>query len=361
MNTQESGKSSSEQRPEMIRGGREHSADILKLLREAAGWMESKGINQWTPGQFSIRDVEDYLSSREVYLAMEGAALAGMFTLQFSDIQYWGDRNDESYAYLHRLAVAKSHRGMGLGGQMIRFALRRAEERGCAGLRLDTVAHNIKLNRYYQSLGFHYMGTRDVGAGRLVNLYEYEAETGDPGSVILRYMGEADYALMKEWSVSPEYLKKWAGPSLSYPLDDRQLERYLDGANHPAESGLLVYCAVLRATGQTVGHISLSGIDRENGSARISRVVVDPGSQGRGIGLQMVREVLRIGFEGLRLHRISLGVFDFNTAAQKTYETAGFTREGISREAATFGGRYADCIEMGILDREWRANRPSGK
>lgn len=111
---------------------------------------------------------------------------------------------------------------------------------------------------------------------------------------------------MREWSVSPEYLKKWAGPSLSYPLDDRQLERYLDGANHPAESGLLVYCAVLRATGQTVGHISLSGIDRENGSARISRVVVDPGSQGRGIGLQMVREVLRIGFEGLRLHRISL-------------------------------------------------------
>lgn len=361
MNTQVSGNSFSNQRFEMIRGEREHAADVLKLLREAAGWMESKGINQWTPGQFSIRDVEDYFSSREVYLAMEGAALAGMFTLQFSDVQYWGDRNDESYAYLHRLAVAKSYRGLGLGGQMIRYALRIAEERGCTGLRLDTVAHNIKLNRYYQSMGFRYMGTRDVGAGRLVNLYEYKAETGDSGSVILRYMGEADYTLMREWSVSPEYLKTWAGPSLSYPLDDRQLERYLDVANHPGESSLLVYCAVLRATGQAVGHISLSMIDRENGSARISRVIVDPGSQGRGIGLQMVREVLRIGFDGLRLHRISLGVFDFNTAAQKTYETAGFTREGVSREAALFGGRYADCIEMGILDREWRANRNPGR
>lgn len=217
MNTQEPGKSSSEQRLEMIRGGREHSADILKLLREAAGWMESKGINQWTPGQFSIRDVEDYLSSREVYLAMEGAALAGMFTLQFSDIQYWGDRNDESYAYLHRLAVAKSHRGMGLGGQMIRFALRRAEERGCAGLRLDTVAHNIKLNRYYQSLGFHYMGTRDVSAGRLVNLYEYEAETGDPGSVILRYMGEADYALMRGMECFPGVFEEVGRSSVVLP------------------------------------------------------------------------------------------------------------------------------------------------
>jgi RimJ/RimL family protein N-acetyltransferase len=346
MSTQQSEQSASaEQRIEIIRGGPEHSEDILKLLREAAGWMESKGIKQWTPGQFSIRDVEDYFSSREVYLAMEGPTVAGMFTLQFSDVQYWGERNDESYAYLHRLAVAKSHRGGGLGGRMIRFAVGRAEEQGCTGLRLDTVAHNIKLNRYYQSLGFRYMGTHDVGAGRLVNLYEYEA----------------DYALMKEWSVSPEYLKKWAGPSLSYPLDDRQLERYLDGANHPAESGLLSYCAVLRATGQTVGHISLSMIDRENGSARISRVVVDPRAQGRGIGLQMVREALRIGFDALRLHRISLGVFDFNTSALKCYETAGFTREGISRETALFGGRYADCIEMGILDREWRVNRHSGK
>jgi RimJ/RimL family protein N-acetyltransferase len=172
-------------------------------------------------------------------------------------------------------------------------------------------------------------------------------------------MGEADFGAMREWSISPEYLKKWAGPSLSYPLDDRQLGRYLEGTNHPAESSLLVYCAVQRDTGQAVGHISLSMIDRENGSARISRVIVDPRQQGRGIGLQMVREVLRIGFDGLLLHRMSLGVFDFNTSAQKCYETAGFTREGIAREVAVFGGHYVDFIEMGILDREWRANGSS--
>lgn len=356
MNTSESGKSfSSKLGIEFIRGESRHAEDVLKLLREAAGWMESKGINQWTPGQFSLQDVEGYFSSREVYLAMDGAEVAGMFTLQFSDIQYWGDRNDESYAYLHRLAVARTYRGGGLGGHMIRFAVRRARDLGCRGLRLDTVAHNIKLNRYYQSMGFRYMGTHDVGAGRLVNLYEYEEQTGESGRLILRYMGEADFGVMKEWSVSPEYLKTWAGPSLSYPLDDRQLSRYLEGANHPAESDLLVYCAVRRETGQVVGHISLSMIDRENQSARISRVIVDPREQGQGIGLQMVREALRIAFEGLLLHRVSLGVFDFNTGALKCYETAGFTREGISREAALFGGRYADCIEMGILDREWKA------
>lgn len=341
----------------IVRSGVERSDEVLRLLREAAGWMESQGIMQWTPGQFLEEDIIGYFKDREVYVALDNGTVAGMFTLQFSDPQYWGDRNDESYAYLHRLAVAKTHRGVGLGQQLLSFAVQKAAELGCKALRLDTVAHNVKLNRYYQSTGFRFKGFNDIGNGRLVSLYEHAADNEDEKSILLRYVEESDFSSLKQWSVSPEFLKQWAGPSLNYPLEDGQLREYLNGANHPALSDKLIYSAVQGKSRRPVGHISLSAIDRENGSARISRVIVDPAEQGQGIGLRMVREVMRIGFEGLGLHRLSLGVFAFNARALKCYEAAGFIHEGIVREAALFADGYADCVEMGILDREWKVLR----
>lgn len=349
-----------EQSIKVIRAEINLIADILRLLHEAAEWMVSKGINQWNPEQFTKEDdIVEYFTDRQVYIALDGDVVAGMFTLQFSDPQYWGIRNDDSYAYLHRLAVSGAYRGAGLGQHLLNQAVIIAKELGCTGLRFDTVAHNIKLNRYYQSMGFHYMGTNDMGNGRLVNLYENFEELPDDDGLILRYLAEADFNHLRDWSISPEYLKQWAGPSLTYPLDDEQLERYLSGANHPAESDRLIFGVVHGATQKVIGHICLSAIDRANGSARISRVVVDPDHQGRGIERRMMNEILRIGFESLNLHRLSLGVFDFNTAALKSYEASGFKREGVLREAALFGNQYVDCVEMSLLDREWRAIRNS--
>ena len=336
------------------RGDRSRAGEILLLLQDAARWMESNGIKQWSPAQFHEADILNYFEDREVYLALKDNEIAGMFTLQFSDPQYWGPRNDDSYAYLHRLTVAKNYRGTGLGSQMLHYAADLAVQRGLKGLRFDTVAHNIKLNGYYQSLGFHYMGTHDMGGGRLVNLYEKFPEKRDADEVVLRYFREDDFEYLKSWSVSPEFLKQWAGPSLSYPIEDEELRKYLLNSNHPAQSNILIYSGIHKATGRVIGHISLAWIDRGNRSARVGRVVVDPAYRGRGIGLRMMKETLRIAFEALELHRVSLGVFDFNTSALKSYEAAGFRREGIHRESALFNNGYVDCIEMGILDREWQ-------
>ncbi|WP_052088244.1 GNAT family N-acetyltransferase [Paenibacillus wynnii] len=337
----------------IVRGEPSRAGEILLLLQDAARWMESKGIKQWTPGQFNEADIVGYFEDREVYLALEKDEIIGLFTLQFTDPQYWGPRNDDSYAYLHRLTVARSYRGSGLGSKMLYFAADLAIERGLKGLRFDTVAHNVKLNRYYQSLGFHFMGSNDMGGGRLVNLYEKFKDTGDADEIILQYFGEADFEYLKSWADSPEFLKQWAGPSLSFPIEDQELIKYITNANHSVDSNLLIYSAVHKASGQVIGHISLAAIDRDNRSARVGRVVIDPEYRGRGIGLRMMQEMLRIAFQALELHRVSLGVFDFNTSALKSYEAAGFRREGLQREAARFTGGYVDCIELSMLDREW--------
>ena len=78
-----------------------------------------------------------------------------------------------------------------------------------------------------------------------------------------------------------------------------------------------------------VGHIELNDIDMRNNSATVCRVLVgEPSLRGKGIGIQMLRRLLQIGFDGLGLHRIDLVVFDFNRAAIKCYEGVGFVKEG---------------------------------
>ena len=54
----------------------------------------------------------------------------------------------------------------------------------------------------------------------------------------------------------------------------------------------------------------------------------------------------------LSLHD-ALPIFETNPRAMKTYEAAGFIREGVLRQEIFKNGRYIDVIMMGILQNEW--------
>jgi RimJ/RimL family protein N-acetyltransferase len=105
-----------------------------------------------------------------------------------------------------------------------------------------------------------------------------------------------------------------------------------------------------------VGHISLGGISQRDRAGRITRVLVgNTTERRRGVCQGMVKALLRVGFEDLGLHRISLGVYDFNQAAINCYLKSGFKQEGLMRDVVRHGDTYWSLIEMGILEDEWRA------
>ncbi|MGR3763022.1 GNAT family N-acetyltransferase [Rossellomorea sp. NS-SX7] len=170
----------------------------------------------------------------------------------------------------------------------------------------------------------------------------------------LEYFGRTDFDQLIEWSDSPSFLLQWAGPGFHYPLDHQQLERYIENANHE-QADRLIYKVIDTGTGRTIGHISLGKIDRRNRSARIGKVLVgDRETRGKGIGRKMITDILHIAFDELGLHRVSLGVFDFNTSAIACYEKAGFKKEGLLRDARKNGDEYWSMWEMGVLEEEWR-------
>ncbi|MGD7043021.1 GNAT family N-acetyltransferase [Jeotgalibacillus proteolyticus] len=173
----------------------------------------------------------------------------------------------------------------------------------------------------------------------------------------LRFFNRSDYQQLISWIESPAFLMQWSGPGFRFPLDEKQLDEYLKEANGH-DSNALIYTVADKETGNAIGHISLGRIDRENRSARVGKVLLgDKSVRGRGIGQQMIIEILKIAFDELALHRVSLGVFEFNSSAISCYEKAGFKKEGLLRDARNMGNEYWSLWEMSILENEWRERK----
>jgi RimJ/RimL family protein N-acetyltransferase len=173
--------------------------------------------------------------------------------------------------------------------------------------------------------------------------------------VTLRPVVEEDIPRLLRWVSSPRMLVQWAGPDLfRFPLDVDQLLAYVRMGD--GECATMRLFAVEDAdTGAVVGHCELGAINREQGTASVCRVLLDPERRGSGFCLPMMQEVLRVAFREYGLRRVSLRVAGHNTAAIRCYERAGFVREGLLRKATMVDGQYWDVVVMAVLRDEWEA------
>jgi len=170
----------------------------------------------------------------------------------------------------------------------------------------------------------------------------------------LRPFAKSDIKQLINWVDSPEFLLQWAGRGFSYPLDEAQLTSLIKKTSE-GDPSLLAFTPVISKTGEALGHVQLSSINRTDRSAAIARVLVGPKIlRNRGLGRKIMEAVLQVGFEKLSLHRIYLNVFDFNHNAIACYEHLGFQREGLLRDTVRVGNKYWSHFIMSILEEEWR-------
>lgn len=106
--------------------------------------------------------------------------------------------------------------------------------------------------------------------------------------------------------------------------------------------------------GRMIGESVINEIDFALRCANFRIAIYRPAERGRGIGSWMVQTTRDFAFEVLKLHRLSLDVFSFNTRAEQVYRKAGFQQEGVLRDAVLDGGQYADDILMSMLEEDWK-------
>ncbi|MFD8330441.1 GNAT family N-acetyltransferase [Streptomyces lydicus] len=103
-----------------------------------------------------------------------------------------------------------------------------------------------------------------------------------------------------------------------------------------------------RETGEYLGELALSGIDKDNASGTF-RISLAANATDRGIGSEAIRLLLDHAFDRVGLHRVQLEVFPFNPRARRAYEKCGFEVEGRLREALFWDGEWHDVLVMAAL------------
>jgi RimJ/RimL family protein N-acetyltransferase len=119
------------------------------------------------------------------------------------------------------------------------------------------------------------------------------------------------------------------------------------------EGEAILFAVVETATGRMIGELMLrmgSGISRQ-GEVGWS---LHPDVQGRGLGTEAATELLRLGFDELRLHRIEAEADSRNTASIRVMEKLGMRREALFVEKELFKGEWAGDVIYAILEDEWR-------
>ena len=109
----------------------------------------------------------------------------------------------------------------------------------------------------------------------------------------------------------------------------------------------MIICDLI--TDKPLGSVYIRDIDRQHGKAEYGIFIGAPEGRGRGVGTAAAKLMLRYCFEEEGLHRVYLRVFPENQQAVRSYEKAGFLREGLLKEDVCIDGRYRDILWMAKL------------
>jgi len=109
-----------------------------------------------------------------------------------------------------------------------------------------------------------------------------------------------------------------------------------------------------RATGRYAGECGIVRVNAEHRDGELG-YMLHPDFHGRGLALEAAREVLRLGFAMLDLHRIHGTCDDRNAASARVMERLGMRREAHFRANEWVKGEWTGALVYAMLRDEWRA------
>ncbi len=108
-----------------------------------------------------------------------------------------------------------------------------------------------------------------------------------------------------------------------------------------------------KTTRELLGGVDVRNINWIDRHALVGIAIHNPEHHNKGYGTDALRCLLKFCFDVLNLHRVELGVFDYNPRAKHVYEKIGFKEVGRKREDKWFEGKWYDHIVMDILESEF--------
>ncbi|MER5770790.1 GNAT family N-acetyltransferase [Streptomyces sp. NPDC001985] len=111
--------------------------------------------------------------------------------------------------------------------------------------------------------------------------------------------------------------------------------------------------AAVELDGTVIGYVLLVWRSEEHRQGEFG-YVFHPDHGGRGYATEAAREMLRIGFERLGLHRIIGRCDPRNTGSARVMERLGLRKEAHFVESEIFKGEWGGELHFAMLASEWR-------
>jgi RimJ/RimL family protein N-acetyltransferase len=144
------------------------------------------------------------------------------------------------------------------------------------------------------------------------------------------------------------------------PMDHQMIGERL--AKHWATTALtdegqaLTLGVELARTGELIGDVVLFWHSREHLGGEIG-YVLNPGSAGQGYATEAARALLGLGFDELRLHRITARIDERNEASAKVARRLGMRQEARLVHNELFKGEWSTELVFAMLAAEWPEHR----
>ena len=163
--------------------------------------------------------------------------------------------------------------------------------------------------------------------------------------LVLRDLCEEDRSVIQGYWADERFLACYPPDRLSPEHCDETMDIAL--AQGP-DSG---HNWAITLDGRPIGRIRLE-LSERNSTGTIG-YELHPDHWGNGYATEALREVVRYGFEELRLHRLHAWTYEPNRASQRMLAKAGFTHEGTMRKRCSWGDGWVDDLLFGLLCEEW--------
>lgn len=157
-----------------------------------------------------------------------------------------------------------------------------------------------------------------------------------------------DAKFMLEWMHDSNVAEVFDKDFSSFTIED-----VINFISQNRKEGKNYHFAIVDKNDEYLGTISLKNISEDNNAEYA--IVLRSKAHGQGIAKEASKELLKIGFEQMKLEKIYLNVLATNPRAIRFYEKMGFKKEGIARKHKKHNQQYVDLLWFGMLKEEYKA------
>jgi diamine N-acetyltransferase len=144
--------------------------------------------------------------------------------------------------------------------------------------------------------------------------------------------------------------------AISRPVTEEELIAAID--RFAKMESCVFFTIYEKASMKPIGITFLTEIDYKHRTAEFNIVISDSSSHGKGYGTETTKLMMDYAFSVVGVHNLQLRVYEFNKAAIRVYEKAGFRTYGTRRESHFIGGRMWDTMYMECLAADFTSRTP---